>query len=481
LLVAHSSQLAAQTMLQLLGHLHPVLVHLPIGILLLACLFLWQSRKDRFAHLQPAINIILLLGMISAILSCITGFILSQTGDYDEDTVSLHQWMGISVAIVSIIVFYCRRKTSLHKWQLPLALLLVALIFITGHLGGSLTHGSDYLTEPLQNLLSNDSTVTVKRKPIANVQEALVYADLVQPIFQGKCYSCHGKTKQKGKLRLDDSVAILKGGKDGVVLVSGKSGESELAKRITLPREEEHHMAPKEKTQLTEQEIALIKWWIDNGTSFSKKVKQLPQTEKIKSALITLQNNNAEKKEDLNIPKAPVEKADEAAIQKLKNIGAVIIPVAQDNNYLSANFVTANISDRDISMLLPLKKQLIWLNLNNAHIGDSALAILAQCLNLTKLELSHTGITNKGLPYLKDLKQLRLLNLVSTKITSAGVLQLKEVNSLQVIYLYQTKINKTDWAEIKKAFPKTAIDSGGYNVPFLPEDTMIMKQPLIKK
>src|SRR5579863_9860844 len=110
-------------MLQFLGHLHPVLVHLPIGILLLACLFLWQSRKERYAHLQPAINIILLLGMISAIVSCITGYILSQTGDYDEDTVNLHQWMGISVAVVSVLLFYFRRKTSFQKWQLPLTFL----------------------------------------------------------------------------------------------------------------------------------------------------------------------------------------------------------------------------------------------------------------------------------------------------------------------------------------------------------------------
>src|SRR5580704_3700710 len=159
---------------EFIGHLHPVLVHLPIGILLLACLFLWQSRKDRHVNLQPSINVILLLGMISAIAACITGYILSQTGDYDEDTVNLHQWMGISVAVVSIVTYFFYKKKSLRKWQLPLAFLLVILIFITGHLGGSLTHGSDYLTKPLQDLLSDDSLTVFKRKPIPDVQEAFV-------------------------------------------------------------------------------------------------------------------------------------------------------------------------------------------------------------------------------------------------------------------------------------------------------------------
>ncbi len=468
-------------MLQFLGHLHPVLVHLPIGILLLACLFLWQSRKDKFAHLQPSINIILLLGMTSAIVSCITGYILSQTGDYDDDAVNLHQWMGISVAIVSIVIYYFRRKNYLHKFQLPLAFLLIVLIFITGHLGGSLTHGSDYLTQPLKDLLNSDSITTFKRKPIANVQDASVYADVIAPIFQEKCYSCHGKTKQKGKLRLDDSVNIIKGGKDGLIVIRNKSSESELIKRITLPREDEHHMAPKEKSQLSDNEIAILKWWIDEGTSFSKKVKQINQPEKIKIALRALQNNSEEKKIDLDVPQASVEKADEASIQKLKDSGIVVIPVAQSSNYLSANFVTANVNDKIISLLLPLKKQLVWLRVNNKPVDDSMLAIIAHCTNLSKLEINNTNITDKGLNYLKDLKQLRSLNLVGTKITAAGLVQLKELRNLQSLYLYQTSIKASDWSEIKKSFPKTSIDSGGYNVPLLPEDTTIVKPPSIKK
>ena len=469
-------------MLQFLGHLHPVLVHLPIGILLLACLFLWQSRKEKFAHLQPAINITLLLGAISAVVACITGFILSQTGDYDEDAVNLHQWMGISVAVVSIITYYLHKKISLLKWQLPLTFLLFVLIFITGHLGGSLTHGSDYLTQPLADVFSSDTTAVFKRKPIADVQEALVYNDVVKPIFQIKCYTCHGSTKQKGKLRLDDSVSIMKGGKDGVVIIPNKSAGSELIKRINLPAEDEHHMAPKEKPQLSESEIALLKWWVDNGASFSKKVKEISQPERIKSALVALQNESVEKKPDLDVPQMPVEKADETALQKLRDKGVIVEYVAQKNNYLFANFVTAtNITDKDLELLLPIKKQLIWLNLNNMNVSDSGLAILSKCNSLTKLQLAHTNITDKGLAYLKDLKQLRSLNVVGTKITTTGIMQLKDLKNLQSLYLFQTNINKSDWAELKKAFPKTMVDSGGYNMPFLPDDTVILKAPPTKK
>jgi len=420
--------------------------------------------------------------MITAIASCITGYILYQTGDYDEDAVGLHQWMGISVALVSVVTYYCRRKASLRKWQLPLALLLVMLIFITGHLGGSITHGSDYLIQPLENIFSSDTVAVTKHKPIPDVQEAEVYNDIVQPIFQAKCYGCHGDKKQKGKLRLDKPEFILKGGKDGAVIASGKTNESGLIKRITLPREDEHHMSPKEKPQLTEQEIFLLKWWVDNGADFTKKVKEFPQPEKIKSLLTALQNNKEERKTNTDVPSAPVEKADESAINKLKTLGIIVLPVAQNSNYLSANFTTCiDIRDSVINMLLPLKKQLVWLKLSNTAINDSALSVVSQCTSLTRLELNNTNITDNGLHYLQSLLQLQSLNIVSTKITSIGLMQLKSLKNLQSLYLYKTNIQKSDWNKLKETFPKASLDSGGYSVPFSPDDTVTSKALPIKK
>jgi uncharacterized membrane protein len=92
--------------------LHPVLVHLPIGILVLACFFQWLALTDRYAFLQPAIPVALFWGMIGAVVSCISGYLLSLTGDYDEQLAGRHQWFGISTAIFSF-VFY-----SFHKIQI---------------------------------------------------------------------------------------------------------------------------------------------------------------------------------------------------------------------------------------------------------------------------------------------------------------------------------------------------------------------------
>ena len=461
-------------MSEFFGHFHVVLVHLPIGILLLACVFQWLERRPKFSSLHAATNIALLIGMICAILSALTGYLLSFSGDYDEGLVITHQWFGISVAAVSIAMFYYHSKAASFKTQVSISILLFVLIIITGHLGGSLTHGSDYLTKSW----SLTSDTVAQRKPIPNVQEAMVYSDVIQPILQTKCYSCHGKNKQKGKLRMDDSLRLMKGGKDGPVIIPGNAEKSEMAKRMSLPREDDDHMPPKEKPQPTEQEIALIHWWIKSGALFDKKVKQLDQPEEIKPALLALQNVQEKKIIVPDIPAKPVVKANDDAIKKLKDLGAVIDPVAQNTNYLSANFVTVtNPGDKEIQLLLPLKEQLIELKLGGASITDSALLVIAQFKNLMRLQLDHTKITDKGLANLRALEDLRYLNLVGTAVTEKGVMQLKELKNLRSIYLYQTGVKKSEWKDLKKAFPKTLIDSGGYTVPFLPTDTIEVKPP----
>jgi Leucine-rich repeat (LRR) protein len=152
--------------------------------------------------------------------------------------------------------------------------------------------------------------------------------------------------------------------------------------------------------------------------------------------------------------------------------------VAQNSNYLLADYVSAtNITDKDMEMLLPLKKQLVWLKLSSTNITDSAVSIIGKCTNLTLLQLNNTKLTDKGLAALNRLDNLQYLSLVGTKVTSQGVLQLQSLNSLQSIYLYQTRVNKTDWVQLKRAFPKVSLDSGGYLVPLFATDTTQVKPP----
>jgi uncharacterized membrane protein len=464
------------SILEFFGHFHPLLVHLPIGILLTALFLQWLSSRDSYRSYASVVPVVLLMGVIAAFLSCITGWILSLTDDYDKTLVSWHMWMGISVAFVSLLLY---AKTVNQRFGISkklLTLILLTLILVTGHLGGSLTHGSDYLTKPLADIFGKDTLANAVIKPIPNVQEAYVYSDVVKPILQTKCYSCHGENKQKGKLRMDDSLLLMKGGKDGKVIMAGIAKESDLIKRLLLPIDNEDHMPPKEKSQPTENQIALLDWWISQGAGFAKKVRDVSQPDKIVPILFALQKTTVTEKEAMDIPVAKVEEADLAVVEKMKAGGIVVLPVAQNSHYLQANFVTDTvISAEDLQLLSALKKQLIWLKLGYTNINDANMATIGQLANLTRLSLEHTPITDKGLIPVRSLKHLQYLNLVGTAVTMQGVLQLKNLQSLQSLYLYQTKIDRRNWTSVQKAFPKTNIDSGGYSVPLFTTDTTLIK------
>jgi hypothetical protein len=242
-------------------------------------------------------------------------------------------------------------------------------------------------------------------------------------------------------------------------------------------------MPPKEKPQLSEAQIALIHWWIEQGAPFNKKVQAMTQPEKIKTYLLALQSGAAgEMKLPSNVPAAEVEPAQEKDIAALTAKGVLVMPVAQDAHYLSANFVNAGaFGNNDAALLLPLKKQLVWLKIGNTRTGDSALQVIGQCPNLTVLQLNNTGVTDKGLAFLQALSGLQSLNLVGTAVTVQGLEQLKGLQQLQSIYLYKTKVRAQDWPQLKKIFPKATIDSGGYVVKTLATDTVMVKPKEAKK
>jgi len=462
---------------QFIGHLHPALIHLPIGILLIALLLQWLSRKQKYAPLQTAVPIVLLAGATTSLLSSITGYVLSISDDYDKTLVTWHMWMGLATTMLSFMLFAKEKNPQFGVSKQLLSLALLAVIFVTGHLGGSLTHGSDYFTKPLTDAFSGDSNSSFTIKPIPNVQDAQVYNDVIQPILQSRCYSCHGPNKQKGGLRIDDSTRLMKGGKDGIIIKPGKGDASDLVKRALLPAEDDDHMPPKEKPQLTKEQIAIIHWWIDNGAPFNKKVKDITQPADIKPALLALQKSEQPAKAGISdVPTQPVEAADPKMMQQLAASNIIVLPVAQNINYLKLNFVTDSLVPNSMLQLVTqLKKQAVWLKINNTNITDSSLAIIAQLTNLTRLDVSGTHITDKGLKYLASLQNLQYLNLTGTKVTTQGVMQLTGLKKLQSLFLYQTNINKASYQQLKASFPKTIIDTGGYIVPTLVTDTTEVK------
>jgi uncharacterized membrane protein len=451
---------------EFLGHFHPVVVHLPIGILLIAALFHGLSGTVKYQALRPAVSPLLLFGMLSAVVACLTGFLLSTTDDYDANIVGKHQWLGIATAIVSFISYIIQRKNSKYiSWAI---VLLVLMISFTGHVGGTLTHGEGYLTEAFYNYSGSGKKI----KPIANVQEAMVYEDVIQPILETRCYGCHSSRKQKGGLRLDEKDFILKGGKEGVVVIPGDAASSELVNRIFIAHENEDHMPPKEKPQPTTAQKDLIKWWIASGASFDKKVRDLNQTPEIMVTLAALSKREGASKLSSSIPEIAVEEAPPSVLTDLREHGVVVLPVGRDSHYLSVNFINVNVSDDSLMMLLSsIDKQLVWLKTGMYPVREEDLKRIGQLQALTRLQIGNLKDSQNGLQHLGKLKKLQYLNLTGAEITKETVSAVKDLASLKNLYLFHCRISPLEYSDLRKFLPNVKIDTGGYRVPTFASDT----------
>lgn len=466
-----------------IGRFHPLLVHLPIGILFLAVLFQWLSVKPKFSTLKPVLPYVWLFGAAGALFSCITGYLLSGSGGYDEGILSLHQWLGIATALFSIAGYFLCRTERFNRSTSITAIAVFLLLMATGHYGGSLTHGSDYLTEALPVFSTTAQVQGVASKKITDINEAIVYKDLVEPILKEKCFSCHNTEKKKGGLQLHTPEAMMLGGKNGPVIVAGQPTASELLKRILLPLTEKEHMAPKGKPQVTEKELALLTWWISSGASFTARVKELKADNSV-AALLASQSSGGEEKEqkkniaDPDIPTAEIKPADAKSINTLSATGALLLPASRSGNYLTLNCVNApEFGDEQVKLLAPLQQHLVSVSFANTKITDAGLKALEKMPNLTNLRLDQTGITDAGLKHLLALPALKYLNLNGTGISTAGLASLNQLKELRRVVVYRTAVQASDSSVLKKTFPNTRVELGGYVLPVFATDTTVVKEP----
>ncbi|WP_422083781.1 DUF1549 domain-containing protein [Ulvibacterium sp.] len=274
---------------QVLGRLHPLIVHFPIGLLVVALFLEWLTLKGRRPGLREGINWMIFIGAFFAVLATILGWLLRMFDDYSGELVQIHQNLGILTAVLSVIAAFLLRQTVSGKLKSYLAyrfVLTLSVIFlsVTGHLGASLTHGEDFLSSALPgNRDSYDNSKAEALLAQLHQLDSLSETDLddlnleVRAIFAHNCYQCHSENKQKGELILENKRGVFKGGESGKVIIAGKPEESEIYRRITLPPNADGVM-PKKGKVLRDNEIALIRLWIEKGAHWSDRaLKVFPE------------------------------------------------------------------------------------------------------------------------------------------------------------------------------------------------------------
>ena len=413
-----------------IGHLHPLLVHLPIGIWIIYLLLEFLKTKKQYSEIDPIIKIVFYTGAFSASASIVTGLINANQEGYPTDDVFNHQWMAIGTSVLFLIFFYVRNRFNLGIFLVnSLLILLFVLLATTGHLGGILTHGEGYLS------VEDNEKEVIKPLAIQNINEAVIYKDLVQYIFDKNCVSCHGQKKQKGNLRLDTYEHIMTGSKTGKIIQLNNLEKSELLKRIMLDESDEKHMPPKGKMQLSSFEIQIMKWWVTNGAKTSLKVKDVSSDTSLIQAIKDFHDSFSQKNENASIKRPKLDAIDANTLKRIQSSGWSLIPLSKDDYYYRA--VAFNVEDSIGNALEILKegsKNIIELKLSFSNLTDQDAIQLAEFKSLEKLWLDHTLVTSKGLENLKRINTLNYLNLFACSINEKELSYFSDNGQLQLIY-----------------------------------------------
>ncbi|MCC6856887.1 MAG: hypothetical protein IT189_12620, partial [Microbacteriaceae bacterium] len=189
--------------LQPVGRMHPMLLHLPIGLLILAAV-LWVFRKEfEGTAFNKLFDFVLSLTALTAALTALMGFFLSREEGYTADLLNWHKYTGIGLSFLTYGLVLLHRQSVERKVIFNAILAISAIVLaVTGHFGASLTHGESYLFP-----IKEDAPLTI-------TDETPVFEAAVQPILKAKCFQCHNEQKTKGELLMTTVADLLKGGKN---------------------------------------------------------------------------------------------------------------------------------------------------------------------------------------------------------------------------------------------------------------------------
>ena len=449
-----------------LGRFHPLLIHLPIGFLLLAFILeFWQKRQGK-NNLTPAITISLGLGALSAIFAATTGWFIGNEGSYTGRLLFIHRWSGIGVAILSTLAWALR--SGKLKWRPGLYRFaswgFVLLMMVAGHVGGSLTHGEGYLFKyapaPIAALfghgLANEKMADMPRD---NPDSLKVYRYLVKPVLEAKCVQCHSAEKKNGGLALDTPEGILKGGDTAPAIVAGKAAESEIFQRVTLPQSDPKFMPEGGNNPMTYKEIQILKWWIKEGASFTDPIASMEVDQETKQILKNDYGIHTEKRPYLET--ASIAAATSESIEKVKQQGFKISPIAGNSNFLDVSWKKGQALSLDqIKALSTIGPQIAWLNLIDCQLSNAHLSITEQLPNLVRLQISNNPVSDDGIAQLKDCKHLESVNMYGTQISDVALNLLGQLPALQSLYLWQTNVSTDAIEKFKTQFPTLTVDTG---------------------
>ena len=401
-----------EEIIKYLGNFHPVVLHLPIGAFLFTFL-LFASQKFLKSNFDPAVRLGLLFSFITSIITSIFGYILRLNGDYDIVLVDRHMWLAIATTVLIGFVLYLHKKQKAFNHILSSFVFATILLTITGHNGGSLTHGKDYLKLP-------EFQETVM---LVSYDSVHVFNDVISPIIDTKCVKCHNMSKSKGGLMLASSADIMMGGENGQIISANNSSQSKLYNYLNLPINDKMHMPPDGNSQLTENEKKLIMMWIDSGAKFEGYTEIADDTfsNEILNYLPVLSNVEAPSKKSL--------------VKLLEN-NFRIERVSVESNFIDVKYVGKSFESKHLSFLLKIADNIQKMDLSNVDLSNINISKLLNFKNLKFLNLDNTKL--EGNDFINLPKSLEFLIVNNNSLDPVDLISISNKPLMKKVYAYNT-------------------------------------------
>lgn len=411
--------------LQFLGRFHPALLHLPIGLIVLVPVL--EIAGTRRPALREAADFVLRAALSLALPTFALGYMLAYGSGDTGTVVSRHMWGAVALCIGLMLCVLVRPGWATHEQAFVYPVLLTATLLAlvwTGHEGGSITHGNDYLTHYMPGRLG----AWFRPASASGAGANSFYSQHIHPVFEANCVTCHGSGTQKAGLRLDSYSNLMRGGKDGAVVVPGKPEASMLLARVTLTPGDPHFMPAEGRTPLTPDEVSSIRVWIQSGATATA-----ASIQGVKLAGVIPE-----------IPPQPVGDYSQLMPEILsteESLGAKLVPVSanpSDGLVLRTIDVAPSFGDTQLAEFRKFAPYIVEAELARTAITDASLDTLKTFTNLRALHLESTSITGADLAKLSSLTQLTYLNLSGTKVNAQSVAPLRNMLRLRHLYLFNT-------------------------------------------
>jgi uncharacterized membrane protein len=134
-----------------IGRLHPLLVHFPIALVIAAAAAEVAAVLTSDGGWRTVAERNLRAGAVFALLAAMAGWRLALAPGMERSSLlEWHRWLGTLAAVTALAAVLGTPasvgRSPLRVWTFRIALLAAgALVTLTGHLGGLLVWGADFL------------------------------------------------------------------------------------------------------------------------------------------------------------------------------------------------------------------------------------------------------------------------------------------------------------------------------------------------